>query len=762
MLSLRSFLKNKLSSFTIILSLVAGLTIINLVIGFVVREYQTDRFHINKDRIFRLTSTDPFGRSSNISYMQRELPQYMANHYPELEDVALVNNVRNNGLKVKANDDPIEGLVLLAVDRSFFKIFNLPSGSGLVEQPLDQGQVMLTSKTAEQLFGKSIPLGETVTILQDTLELDFIVKGITPGFRKNSHLFFDGILLIDDFKNINGGICYALLAKGTDPLEAVEKINKDSQMPSLIGPGKGIYQFQPLPDIYFDIQNTRNFSKARSRSFLEIGVAVALIVLVLAGFNFVSLLSFSLVDRWKEFGIRKILGAGIKAIAMSATVEAVFYIGLSYLFSILLARMLLPWFNQFTSSNLAIRHYYDPATAAVLSIMLLLMALLTIWRITAYLNKVNPLDLLSGRRRGSLSFNRMIMIVQLMITTVLIFGAIVVTRQISLIKEKPLGFNRNIIEVRLPNNISAVKKNSYLQSLKGYDGFISVTLCSGNPISDNIIFRYDLEDGTFYTPYYFEGDEQYLNTLGLKLISGKIPSPQSNGKLVNEAFIDYFAFEDPLGKRIPGSEHDFIEGIISNYHISSLRQEIPPAILSINEESNMVLVLYAPDKLAKVRDHMQDMWHAQFPYYPFKYLIIDDELIRNHRDDFLFSQLVTGSCLISILISCMGLFAISWGKTRNRTREFGIRKVIGASSMSIMLLISYEMLLNILIAFIISIPVAYVLALKWLNNFAFKIELSPELFILAGIMIALVSVITISYHAIRSAMVNPVNELRHE
>jgi len=265
------------------------------------------------------------------------------------------------------------------------------------------------------------------------------------------------------------------------------------------------------------------------------------------------------------------------------------------------------------------------------------------------------------------------------------------------IKNKPLGFNRNILEVRAPIG----SDESKLQVLQNYvntiPGISLSSISSGNPISDNMILRYDLENEEFYTPYLFIGDDNYLNTLGLTLLSGEPPSAgNSNARLINEAFVRYFDMGDPIGEKIPGTKEDYIAGVVKDFNVASLNLDIPPVIISINTLDNTyhvgtLLAKIDLEQLESILPEFEKYWKAVYPSYPFKYLLMSDEMIRKHKNDLVFSKIIIMSALLSILITCFGLFALSWGTTQERTKEISIRKVNGATSINILqlLLVNY-------------------------------------------------------------------------
>ena len=319
------------------------------------------------------------------------------------------------------------------------------------------------------------------------------------------------------------------------------------------------------------------------------------------------------------------------------------------------------------------------------------------------------------------------------------------------------------MEVRAPRGLQDEKILALQNMVEGIPGISSSSICSGNPISDNMILRYDLENDKFYTPYLFIGDEDYINTLGLSLISGIIPSQEnSNGKLVNEAFVKYFDFKEPLGEIIPGSKEDYIAGIVKDFNVSSLNLEIPPVIISISEDFQTLITKVDLNHIGSILPKVEKYWDTIYPDYPFKYLLMDDELLNKHQNDLVMSRSIVASAFISILITCFGLFALSWGTTQERSKEISIRKVVGATSFTILSILLNQFLKFILIAIIIGVPVSMYIINLWLEKFAYKVNISILSLTLAGLTLVFIAFFTVAYHAIKASIQNPVESLRYE
>lgn len=763
LLSLRNLFRQKVYSITIILSLAVGFSVANILVGFNLRELKTDAHHSKKERIFRLVCEDPFGRDGYISFMESSIPEYLRNHYPEIEASSLINTLRYNGISKSGSSEKMYDLTLLMTDKSFLDIFDYPLDQGNQRKAMGPEKILLDHEAAELLFGQFSSLDERIEISVDTSSIPLHVSGILQNTEQNSHLTFDGLVHIDDFRKIRGGVVYLLLRSGTDASELNSKINNDASMPGLLGPGKIKYNLQPLENVYFDVSNNRRFSKVRDKSFITIGWAITLAVLFLAAFNFLNLFFNAFLNRWKEFGMKKILGATITVFRLTAIFEVAVYVMLAFTLSVFITTMLIPWFNPVLGSEMRPDFYSDPHFMGIAVTVIFIISIVVIIRISGFIYRINPVSIFSINSRFRTGYNLYMFGIQFIISMVLLVSSVTIMQQNHFIRNTGLGFNRNIVEVRAPLGSDQSKMEVFRNQVNTIPGIISSSLCSGNPISDNMIARYDLENGEYYTPYIFIGDEYYLETLGLKLLEGKIPSPGNpTGKLINEAFVRHFDFKDPIGEKIPGAGEDYITGVVQDFNIASLNQEIPPVIISVDNNFHTLIARIPLDKLGFIIPEFENFWRETYPEYPFKYLLISDELANKHSADLVFGKIISSAAIISILITCFGLFALAWGTAQGRSREIGIRKVNGASSVDILGMLSKLYLKVILIAALIGIPLSLYLMNNWLEKFAFKVDLGAFPVILSAILMLAVTFLAIGYHTIRSSMQNPADILRYE
>ncbi|HCZ36059.1 MAG TPA: hypothetical protein DHV26_09055, partial [Cytophagales bacterium] len=288
-----------------------------------------------------------------------------------------------------------------------------------------------------------------------------------------------------------------------------------------------------------------------------------------------------------------------------------------------------------------------------------------------------------------------------------------------------------------------------------------VTLSGGNPISGNWMARYDLEDNTFYSPYLFSGDEDFFSTLDLTLMAGQMPSETNTGKVVNETLIKQFDIKEPIGTLIPGTK-DAIIGVVKDFTCGSFKQEIPPVIISYSRQGSSLLVDYKGNELARLIPQLEILWREVFPDYPFNQRIIQEDLMKKYKEDTFFYKIVITFSVMSMILSCFGLFALSWAVIQSRTKEMGIRKVLGATVVDISNLLTITFTKRIVLAFAVAAPVGYYVMNLWLARFANKIEIGVGIFISAAFIVTAIALFTLSLQTIKAAIANPVDELRTE
>ncbi|SDM75049.1 putative ABC transport system permease protein [Catalinimonas alkaloidigena] len=763
-LALRHLFRQKVYSVVILLSLILGFSFAHLLTAFVVRELNTDAFFSQQDCLYRLHSSDPFGSDRSISFITDETSQYVAERFPEVEALCRVTELNRSGVTVRTQHASFPERQVLQADPMFFRLFDYPFREGSAVQALRPQTVVLTEATAQALFGDRRAVGESLTIQLDTAERLFTVAGVLATPAENSHLQFEAVVPYDAFPPQAGGAsAYVLLQPGTAPETLAAHINADAARPSLIGPGGAEYALEPLSEVYFDQDNAKGFTQVRNRWLVTLGWIVTCLMLFIASFNFINLFSVSLLERQKEFGIKKVLGASGGAIRSGAGVEVALYLGIALVLSSVLTYSLLPYFNDIFAASLDVRYLGDGKVVGGFGLLILVLGGAVTWVLSRYLARIRPVDLLRRASQARWRFNRVFFTVQFVISLALLICTAIFIKQTQYIQHKPLGFNRNLIELRPATPEQAGKLPVLKQELAQEPLVQHASLASGNPISGNMVIRYELPDGELYTPYALSGDEQLLVTLGLTLVTGRNIGPgEPNGKLVNEKFVRYFHLDDPIGAPVPGAPDETIIGVVRDFNSVSLKQEIPLYLIGYNPTPGRLLIDFSGAELATVLPRLERAWNEVYPDQPFDYALLNEELLTKHREDFFLYRLVVAFAVGSMAITCFGLFALAWGTARRKTKEIAIRKSLGASAGSIFTLLTWEFSRWIVLAFGLAAPLAYFLMQRWLDHFVYKTDLSGWIFVASGAVALGIALLTVSAQTLRAARANPVDSLRYE
>jgi putative ABC transport system permease protein len=320
---------------------------------------------------------------------------------------------------------------------------------------------------------------------------------------------------------------------------------------------------------------------------------------------------------------------------------------------------------------------------------------------------------------AKVKFSKLFFTLQFFVSITLCVCCITIIKQMKFVETEPLGFNRNMLQLNAPRNMSAQLLGDLKTRIAQIPGVENLALSSGNPISGNMILHHELEDGTPFNPYTFEGDADLIKTLGLKLVEGRLDMQSTGDKIVNETLVKTLKMKDPIGMKIPGTKEGQIIGVVKDFVCSSFKQEIPPAIISYKETSKGLLIDYGQSDLGLLIPKLKSAWTEILPDDHFSYIVMQDEVMKKYSEESLFYKVVLSASITSMIISCFGLFALSWAVIRSRAKEMGIRKVLGASVANILRLLTVSFTKRLLLAFALAAPAGYYLMNLWLSRFVY-------------------------------------------
>ncbi len=754
----RIILRRKTISGIIVLSLIVGFTTVFLLTGFIFDEYAIDGFHKNKNRIVRLQSDDPWVEGQKMNHITYAAPEYIKNNFPEVEDYCQWNK-HNYDQIVADNNTYYQDLDLFETNPGFFNLFSYQFIEGSQVNSLSDNNVILSKHTAQKFFGDKKALGNQLIIKTRGGDRIYTVSGVVtqPG---KSHIHFDLLTSING-KELRGTDAYLLLKENTDLRKLEEKLNLQTSSIPFFWEGKTV-------NLYLNDLKSINITP-EVKSKIRISMAIAAIVLFIAFFNYINLFFNLIMDRRKELGMIRIIGGTNITLVKKLGVEFSTLIFIALLISVIAVKFLLPLFNQLNGSDLSFNSFFHPQLLIIVFMIVSGVVILSLFSTNIFINNLlqTSIPITSGVVMGKNKKLSIINAVQYSVSIALIICTITLYRQVNYIHNKPIGLDRDVIEFRLPAPFGD-KKLAFKNSLLNNSSIEKVSVCSASPVREASMVSWKYDDNgekKEYTTLLFQGDGDYLNTLHIELIEGKETNlnttEQSNKCYINETMLKLLQLKDPIGKIVPGSEME-IAGIVKDFHWNGLESLVPPAIVAVNKEGRNLLV--------KIRDGQYDdgiqviksVWKELIADYPFEYYTIGGLFNDKHKKYEILVKFISFFCSISIILSSMGLLALSLFSIQRKVKEIGIRKVNGANVLEILGMINSRLLRWIIVGFLIACPVAGFLMHHWLGKFAYKTSLSWWIFALAGLLALAIALLTVSLQSWKAATRNPVEALRYE
>ncbi|MDN5212435.1 ABC transporter permease [Fulvivirgaceae bacterium BMA12] len=757
--ALRNLLRTKQNAFIIILSLTISFSFSNVLIAFISYESNTDAFHQKQAHIYRLFSDDPFEEGKKIRFIARGASQFLLDRFPEVNKVCKVEALDRKGSFLSSENALIKNQMILAADPTFFEFFDFPISEGNRKKAISSDGIVLQEALAKKLFGTPPYIGNTVELNNEKGTKAFKVTAIIENFHENTQLKFDAV--VSSQEQSYGGSLFIMLNKHADPKSLAAKINQNKDMPSLVGLGKSKYELEPLRSTYYNASNPQPYDQHRNHQIIIISWLVVILLSCTAGFNFINLYVTGLLGRRKEIGVKRVFGATKTNMTISIGIEVSIYVMSSILLSLALTYYLLPFFNTSFNTQLSFSYLtYAKVLLAIFGSILFLGLLITVY-LVIFTWKLNPIRLINDKLANKVKASRFMFTIQFFISVGLMIFAYVVIQQMQYIRNKPLGFNKHLMQLQISDDKTA-GLGVLKQQLLNYPQISKATITNGNPISGNWKVRYDLGDQRFYAPFLLSGDEDLVETLQLTILKGKNINPQDSlGRLVNETLVRYFDIKSPIGQIIPGSQ-EYIVGVVNDFNNVSLKEEVQPYIISYRRNKNCLLIDISDTELNDVLPLVMHEWEQVFPDEIFDYKLIEDELLAKHKEDTYFFRMIIGFTIASLLISCFGLYGIASFTSSRRTKEIGIRKVLGASVTSVILLLWRDYIKLIALSFALAAPIVHYFLNSWLKAFAYKITLDWWLYAIPGFLMLAIAILTISGQSIKAASADPVTSLQDE
>jgi len=792
----RSITKNKTYSILNIVGLSAGLTCFAFIALWVNDELSYDKFNTNYDRIYRLVSVEKRETGATESAMtSAPMAKALLNDYPEVENTVRMK-MREEIVTYK-NQQVLQSGILLT-DPSFFNVFSYHLIKGDEATALNEPfSLILTESSAKKYFGDKNPVGKALwlNMYDNGYGVNYTIKGVIPDPPKNAHFAFN---MLASFKTIEVArpdvltvdgwgdesfYTYVLLKKGIDVGTFSKKITffYGKYVGDLFKLWQPIYSYklQPLSDIHLRSNLQNEIAANGSITQVYIFFTIGIFILLLAGINYTNLATARSAGRAKEVGIKKVVGAGKRQLIFQYLSESVFMAIAALLLSFLFCALLQPLFYQLTGKELSL--FSSPLLISFLVAVTIFLGVVSGIYPALVLSSFKPARVLKGSFKSGekgVLLRKTLVVSQFVITMILITGIVIIYSQMSFIKHKDLGYNKDALLF--------INENGNTGVVKGYTAFkndlLDNPLISGVTRSNSLIVG-GLGNGGAETidnkgnvlqvnTSRIRIDPDYLNVYGIKLLAGKNFTQQSSHDsirpvILNEMAVRKFGWknnEAAIGKPFTmGDTKGVVIGVTNNFHYASLQQLIQPLVIyPIDEYFSRVTLKIDITKANDAVSYIQKIWKQHFPSALFDYGFVSEQIKAQYLAEERFSKIFLYFSILSMLIACLGLYGLISYTVFQRTKEIGIRKVLGATANNIVAIISGDFLKLVLLACFISIPVAWYAMHSWLQNFAYRIHLSWWLFIISGLLVLLIALITISFQSIKAAMANPVKSLRTE
>lgn len=769
-LTIRNIRKHKAYSVINIAGLAIGIACCLLITLWIQDELSYDRFHENAEFLYAPT----FSNGSTVT--PTALSGFLKSEYPEVILSSRYSGMGKNLLKFEDTEIYEEGGVM--VDPDFVKMFTIKFLGGDPETALDDpNSILISERIAQKLFGRNGFQGKTITF---AASIDLKITGIFENYPSNSHIQFDYIIPLAlsvtwnrnlntwDYNDIR---TYVQLQKGTDVSFLDTKISDvvESHRPQDQRP----LSLQPILRLHL---NPFNHSDAPI-TYIYLFSAMALFILLIACINFINLTTARSSNRAKEVGIRKTVGASRSNLVKQFFGESFFLTLIAAIGGIGLSILFLPIFNNLTGKTLSWEVMLQQRFLLGITGIILLTVVLGGSYPAFFLSRFHPVRALSGTLRTGMRggmFRKVLVVFQFSLSVLLILSTLMVYKQVNYLQERDVGYDRNNIVMFGIGGRFVQNRNTIKVELLSNPNIQNVTLVDVAP------YRWMSNAGVGDVHWQGKTNQQvkmvmtcvdydFIDTFGLEMEQGRFFSKEfstdaTDGYVVNQAAVRAMEIDDPVGKEFRVWDiSGLIIGVVKDYNFESLHNEIIPMALRIDPRGYQeVCIRIAPHNVAHTLGYIENKWKEIYPEYPFEYSFLEERIQNLYRSEQSTGNLISVFTGLALFISCLGIFGLSSYTAEQRTKEIGIRKVLGASVASMVKFISKEFVILVLIANIIVWPFAYILLKKWLQTFAYQVDIGFAVFVLTGLAVLAASLFTVSWQILRAAVANPVDSLRYE
>jgi putative ABC transport system permease protein len=787
-IAIRQIRRHSGSTFINVFGLAVGIGVGALIFLYVVDELTFDQFHEKGERIFRVTSAR-LGQDGvpqdRMAWQPYPLAGALRTDIPEVEEAVRVEAREE---LIRLGTSTYRENILFA-DAGFLSVFSFPMTLGDEATALDDpGKIVLSESTARKLFGDQNPVGQALEIYLNEIFYPMTVSGVAADAPSNSSIQFDYLVsflkLPEAFDWIRGRennwrsssfFTYVLLTDGASREAFEAKMpdfylqyrpdNASREQPT------GIF-LQPISQVHLDKSVSGGLTPTSDPLYSYILAAIALAILAIACINFTTLAIGRSVERAREVGVRKAAGARQGQLMAQFWGEALVLTLLATVLGIVIATTFLPEFNSLAGKNLSFNWWGDPVLVAGLAAISTLVGLVAGGYPAFILSRFKPVQSLSGASRlnGGSRLSQGLVVLQFSLSVFLIVGTWVMIRQLHHVQNYNLGFNKENVIVLDTQSLPGPMVLDRMRTAIG----TSPDIVGMSGMSDAFSHGWSREGwdyrGKKKRAYVYRTESNILEVLDAELMAGRTFDPDrtsdsTQAVIVNEAFVRHMDWDDPLGMKVEGFYAEpVVVGVFRDLNFLSLHSEIEPLVFTMDPDWGLgeLLIRVAPGDVSSSLARIESAWESVAPELPIQYSFLDQELDAQYAGESRWSRIMGYAAGFAVLIACLGLFGLAALAVARRTKEIGIRKVLGASVSGVVFMLSREFAFLVIVATLLAAPIAYLAIERWLESFAYRIQVSVWLFAIIGAGMLLVAFLTVAVQSVRAALTDPVRSLRHE
>ena len=793
--AIRNLLKQKFYSVLNILGLSIGISSCLFILLYIHDELSYDQFHEKGERIYRVNLHAKLaGQEFSGGVACAPFAFTAIEEFPEVENAVRLHSLSNEVIRYGENVFT-ESEVFFA-DSTFFEVFTFPLVEGEPKTALTQPHsIVLTEAMARKYFGDEPAMGKILTV--GDYNAAYKVTGIVKDPPENAHFHFDMLYSMSTSEDSrseiwvsNNYFTYLLLHKGASSKALEDKL--PSLVEKYVGPqveqfmGINLEQFensdnqygyflQPMLDIHLHSRLDAELDVNGDIMYVYIFAAIAAFILLIACINFMNLSTARSANRAKEVGVRKTLGSLRSTLMGQFLAESILVTVIAFVLAIFFTSTFLSAFNSMAGKALSLNFLAQPWTMAGIAGLIIVIGVIAGSYPAFYLSSFKPVEVLKGRIRAGVksgSIRNILVVFQFFISITLIVCTALVYQQLEYARNVNLGFDKENVIIISNAQWLGEKAEAFKQDLLSHSQIINASLSNSIPpkVQSNTVFRTEGTEVDHLITFYFV-DHDYIPTLGMELAEGRNFSREFStdtaAVILNEAAVREFGFDEPLHQKLwtfidnPPRTYEVV-GVVKNFNFETLRNEIRPMAILLSDNPRFVSVRISPGNMQETLGLLESQWKAYAPNEPFEYTFMDEDFDALFRSEQRLGKVFTIFTGLAIFIACLGLLGLAAFTAEQRTKEIGVRKVMGASVFSVVVLLSKDFTKLVIIAFVIAIPVSYFVMENWLEEFAYRISIGVGTFLLAGVLSIVIAWFTVSWQSVRAARVNPVKSLRSE